>query len=136
MGVAEEVPTTLSDDDRPWVCFFGPLVAGFAPVLQLDSAARRHSDGESAGDGGVRMGGTAVGCRGRVLAQRRCLAADVLRERSDHLVETRADELIGVGGRRMALQHRHDESQRLVLGEDDRRQARPAADLIAAVAAP
>ncbi|WP_030920635.1 hypothetical protein [Streptosporangium amethystogenes] len=55
-----------------------------------------------------------------MLAQRRRLPSDVLRQGPDDLAQGGADEVADVGGRRLAVEHHHDQAKRLGLGEGDR----------------
>ena len=70
-----------------------------------------------------------------MLPQRRRLPADALGQRPDDLGQGGTDEVVDVGGGRLAVEHRHDQPQRLGLGEDDRRQPRPAPEPVSAVGA-
>jgi len=56
-----------------------------------------------------------------VFSQRRSLPADALGQRPDDLAQGRTDEVVGIGRRRLAIEHSHDQTKCLGFCEDDRR---------------
>ena len=138
MRAAEQVPASVADDNGPRVYLGLPFPAGLAAVPEQHAAPGRDGRDQRAGGGGIGPGQVPVGHGGRVLPQRGRLTADVLRQCSDDLAESRTNRVVGVGvgGGRLAVEHRHDQAESLGLGEDDRRQPRPAAEPVPAIGAP
>ena len=75
------------------------------------------------------------GAAGGGAADRLGLRGDGLGERPDDLAERAARGIGGVRGLVVAVEHRHDQGQRLGRLEHQRRQPQPAADAVAAVGA-
>lgn len=65
-----------------------------------------------------------------------CLPGDVHRQCPDDLAQGRADEVVDVGGCRLVVEHRHDQTECLGLGERHRRQPRPCFEPVPAVGTP
>lgn len=61
MGVTQEVPAPVADDDRPGVHLGFPLVAGLAPIRDQHATPGRDGSDECAGGGGIRTGRVPVG---------------------------------------------------------------------------
>ena len=96
----------------------------------------RDGGDERAGGGGIRTGRLPVGRGRRVLTQLGRLPADALGQCLDDLAQGCTDEVVGASGGRLAVEHRHHQTKRLGLGEDDRRQPRPAAEPVPAMGSP
>src|SRR5690606_4637113 len=61
VGVAQQVPAPVPDDDGPGIHLRLPLAAGLAAVRDRHAAPRRDGLDEFAGDDGIRAGRVGVG---------------------------------------------------------------------------
>ena len=133
MRPAQQVPPAVPDDDRPRVDLGDPLGPGLGAVVEPDPAAVRAGLHQGGRGRGVRPGGGAVGGRRGGPADRLGLRGHRLRQRPDDLAERAADRVGRVAGVVVAVEHGHDQAERLGGAEHQRRQPQAAADPVAAV---
>src|SRR6266700_1168422 len=136
MGVAEQIPAAMADDDGPGLDVLFPLPACLAAVADAHPALGCDGGNECARGPGVRARGPAVGRGPGVPAHGGGRPADVLGQRPDDLAQGGADRVAGVRGGVAAVEDGHDQAKRLGGGEDQRRQPDAAAEPVAAVGSP
>jgi hypothetical protein len=131
--VTQQIPPPVAHDDGPRVDLHRPLRPRLGSVAESNPAMARaclHEDGRGrrVGPGRESVGG---GCGGS--AHGLGLGGHGLRERAHQPAERAADRVGGIAGVVVAIEHGHDQSDRLGGIEHQRRQPKTPADPVAAV---
>ena len=131
--VAQEVPATVPDDERPRVDLRDPLRPGLGAVAEPHPSPVGAGLHQGARRPGVGAGGGPVGGGCRAPAYRLGLGRHRLRQRPHDLAERTADRVGGIAGVVVTVEHGHHQAERLGGAEHQRREAQAAADAVAAV---